>query len=77
MCGAWVDGKSIVSESLRKKDEEEDETRGKETTLEEERFFSHCEMVFVCVLEMGLSIRLFMYRKGTSVENWFINDSGK
>lgn len=36
MNGAWVDGKSIVSESLRKKDEEEDETRGQETTLEQE-----------------------------------------
>lgn len=64
MNGAWVDGRSVVSESLRKKDEGDDETRGQETTLEEERFLSHFEMVFVCVLEMELSIRLYMYRKG-------------
>ena len=58
MCGAWVDGKSIVSESLRKKDEEEDETRGQETTLEEERFFSHFEMVFVCVFGNGTKYKV-------------------
>lgn len=64
MNGAWVDERSVVSESLRKKDEEEDETRGQETALDEERFFSHFEMDFVCVLEMEPSIRLYMYRKG-------------